>query len=283
MLLRLLALWLYWELFGAWLFAIPLLLGLLGVITITMRGRAGLRAKVLVILAVAAVTFSVWGAMRGGIDSWSDLLMGLGTDLLGAVVTYLLIDRLLGEKDRVESLIVQMGSTVNDVALAAAHELVRRGHATDGSLEGVNLRGANLAGLKLAAARLTKARLDWADLRDSEVIVSNLRGVSLIQANLSGARFGGTSFGGAYMCGADLCNADLQSANLIGADLRGANLKGAKLWFAEVAGADFDEAILPDGSAGSPDTDMSSFTDPLAPRRPPPTASRGPTRHRRSL
>jgi uncharacterized protein YjbI with pentapeptide repeats len=73
-------------------------------------------------------------------------------------------------------LIAQMGSSVKDVAVAAAEELRRYGWLRDGSLQGADLARADLQG-----AFLVLTNLGGADL-----IAANLGGANLILANLEG-------------------------------------------------------------------------------------------------
>lgn len=76
-----------------------------------------------------------------------------------------------------------------------------------------------------------------ADLRDREFTQANLA-----RANLSGCDLRGVHFDGADLRGANLCGCDLRGANL-----RGANLLYAHFFGACVEGADFTEAVLPNG------------------------------------
>ena len=74
--------------------------------------------RILWILAVVAVLFSVPAALLSG--DWSGLFLNLGTELAGGAVTFVLLDQVLGTSRRKADLIAQLGSTVNDVAIAAA-------------------------------------------------------------------------------------------------------------------------------------------------------------------
>jgi len=100
---------------------------------------------------------SLWSVSRtyGG---WEAFALNFGTEMIGAVATYVLLELFIGGRERRETrkteLIVQLGSTVKDVAIAAAEELKRHGWVFDGSLEGANLNGANLPGTDLKCANL---------------------------------------------------------------------------------------------------------------------------------
>jgi len=206
-----------------------------------MESTARLRVGVLLILIVVALVSSLWAVWRTG--DWEGLMLNLGTEMAGAVVTYLLLELVIGRMERREAereaekeeleakkadLIAQMGSSVKDVAIAATEELWRQGWLSDGSLQGADLSEANLN----LYANLSGADLSLADLREAILILADLSG-----ANLSGA-------------------------NLEEADLSGANLSEAKLRWAEMYRTDLREAKLPDGTMWTPDTDMARFTDP---------------------
>lgn len=68
-----------------------------------------------------------------------------------------------------KDLIAEMGSSVQDVAVAAAEELRRHSWLTDGSLQMAHLVGANLAEAKLRGAYVVGADLSGADLTDAKV------------------------------------------------------------------------------------------------------------------
>lgn len=87
-------------------------------------------------------------------------------------------------------------------------------------------------------------RPEGVDLRGSD-----LRQQGFIQANLQGVNLRGADLRGVDMEGADLSWADLRDADLRGANLRGANLKNADFREAKWVGAEFVEAILPNGQA----------------------------------
>jgi len=270
----------------------------------TMYSTARLRVGVLLILILVGLVSSL-GALLWGNQEWDGLALNLGSEMAGAVVTYALLELFIGRKERREAegkelaakkadLIAQMGSQVQDVAIAAAEELRRHGWLTNGSLQGTllyranlqdanllfganlqgahlyqaNLQGANLRVAKLQGAILAKANLQGANLRGAKLqgailAEAKLQGADLFGANLEGAILEGADLQrailfGANLEGAILEGADLQRANLAWADLEGASLRGAKL-----QGADFDEnTTLPDGTIWRPETDMARFTDP---------------------
>lgn len=56
-----------------------------------------------------------------------------------AVVTYVLLQMVIGNRTRKTELIAQMGFDIRDVAVPAVDELRRHGWFTDGSLRGADL------------------------------------------------------------------------------------------------------------------------------------------------
>lgn len=228
--------------------------------------RTGLlRVVVLLTLILAGLAAALWGAAQSATGwDWGGLALNLGTEMIGAVAIYLLLERILGVREKLAArkreLISEMGSRVHDVAVAAAEELRRHGWLTDGSLWRANLLGANLEG-----ADLREANLEGANLREANLVWANLEG-----ANLRGAR------------GANLRGANLREANLRGTDLGGGELwvsdlriiwshkgalerktQGGGQWVLKLIGPYLDgNTVLPDGTKWSADTDVARFTNP---------------------
>jgi hypothetical protein len=217
-----------------------------------MESTARLRMVVLLVLILVALVSSLLGVLPTG--DWRGFALNFGTEMAGAVVTYLLLELFIGRRERREAeekelaakkadLIAQMGSSVKDVAIAAAEELVRHGWHTDGSLRQAWLQGAQLPGVDLIGADLQGAFLASANLQEAFLEGANLQWAILVRANLQGAA---------------LSDAKLQKASLARANLQGASLLGANLQDAEFNGG----TTLPDGTNWTPDTDMTRFTDP---------------------
>jgi uncharacterized protein YjbI with pentapeptide repeats len=215
-----------------------------------MKKIAWLRVIILLVWGAVALASSLapmlwgtpWNELRDG------LLPNLGTEMIGAALTYALFERYIGRGERQEekkaSLIAQMGSSVKDVAIAAAEELERHGWLYDGSLRRASLLGADLRGAFLVRADLSKAGLAGANLRGANLRGANLRGCFLDGADLSGANLTGADLSEVFLSRANLRGANLAEANLTGADLIGANLRGADLAGADLAGADLREATV---------------------------------------
>jgi len=225
-----------------------------------MKSTARLRIGVLLILIVVGLVSSLGTAWRTG--DWEGLFLNLGTEMLGAVATYVLLELFIGGRERREArkaaLIAQLGSSVKDVAVAAAEELRRHGWLWDGSLQGANLLEADLQGANLTGANLQGADLFSAKLQRATLLRANLQGANLFQANLQEARLIGVNLQGAFLDGTNL-----QGANLFQADLQGASLEFANLREANLQWANLNEnTTLPDGTKWTPDTNMARFTDP---------------------
>jgi hypothetical protein len=251
----------------------------------TMKSTAWLRVGVLVVLIVVALASSLWAVGRNG--DWEGLALNFGTEMAGAVLTYLLLELVIGRREESEAkkeeretkranLIAQMGSSVKDVAIMAAEEMKRHSWLSDGSLRGAQLAGANLSKADLIEANLQGADVHGANLQGTFLFAANLQGADLITANLQGADLVRANLQGvdlfmANLQGANLSNANLREAVLGGTDLQGAgldgtDLQGANLIRANLQGATLNEnTILPDGTKWTPDTDMARFTDPKHP------------------
>ena len=206
-----------------------------------MRSKrsARLRWVILLVLSVVGLGLSLGVSFCTG--DWSGLWLNLGTELLGAVLVYVLIDRFVKrgeEQERAfEYLIVKMRSSNRDKAIEAVEELRRLEYLCDGSLQHAQLPHANLE----------KAGLHGADLRWANLHGVNLKGAHLHAATLEGEEFD---------------PADLRGANLYEADIKGAHLDAPHL-----RGVIFDEeTVLPDGRRWTPDTDMEHFTNPDHPQ-----------------
>jgi hypothetical protein len=216
----------------------------------SLSEAARLRLVIVPVLLGGALVSSLWAVSRSG--DWVGLALNLGTELGGAVVTFILLDLIIGGKERREAearkarheeqqrqlkterekeyLIQQLGSGINEVATRAAEELRVRGWLHDGSLQ---------------RARLNEANLRRADLRGAD-----LRGAGLFRANLEGARLFKADLRGVHLVGANLQGAYLGQADLQGAHLAGANLHGVhQLSSRQLAQVNrLKGATMPDGS-----------------------------------
>lgn len=204
-----------------------------------------LRWKILLFLISFGLGISAFSLLSG--ENISAFGLNLGTELIGAVITYWLLAQILerseqreieiqAEKKLKAALISQLKSQLHEDVIRAVEQLRRRGWLEDGTL-----RLCILANTLLEGAYLMKA-----DLHGTVLEGAKLQNAKLQNANLSEA----------YLVNAKLTGADLRGANLKTADLRNADLHGVKL-----DGTQFDiTTTLPDGRMWSPEVDMTDFT-----------------------
>lgn len=138
----------------------------------TSRFSIGKNQILLAIVAVAVLMAVVAGFEEGQFD-WRGLAGNLSTELIGAVITYFIIDRIINQQEQEqqlkERLIREMGNRNNAVSSRAVDELRERGWLSDGSLsgwflsdadlQGLYLRDANVAGMGLYRSNLKEARI----------------------------------------------------------------------------------------------------------------------------
>jgi hypothetical protein len=203
---------------------------------------------VLVGMAVVSSAVGFWGSEEG----WKGLWQNLGPELGGAVVTYVLLDLVLGTRNRKQALINQMGSPVNAVAVPAVDDLRREGWLEDGSLRGVSLWHAALQGAHLQCASLEDAQLIETHLERAVLIGAHLERAVLWKAHLEGAdlRF-------AHLEGAVLWEAHLEGAVLTSTSLEGANVTVKQLAEART----LEYATLPEGTELSGDNWKAEFEE----------------------
>jgi uncharacterized protein YjbI with pentapeptide repeats len=207
-----------------------------------------------------------------------DFYANVSSELASIAITVLIIDGLNRRRDQRaaeitqrEQLMRQLGSNVNEVARRAAEELRAHGWLTDGTLQASDLRVAHLDEAKLWDADLQGANLQWAKLKKANLNGAMLVGCNFTQANLQAARMRGADARGANLFEAKLYRVDFHEARLCDANFTGAHLEGARMENADLRAATFDGAILdgltilPDGSAWTPDTDLTRFTNPAHP------------------
>lgn len=204
-------------------------------------------------LAIWAITLNRHGLVIAHHEPWLWLtvaLVSVGPELAGIVIGVVTIDYLNERRqdDQLKKqLILQMGSSHNDVTDTAIRVLRARGWLQDGSLSRADFVGADLSGADLERANLSEAGLGRANLSRANLKEANLSGTALGEANLSGAFFEladlskaclwDANLSGADFQWADLSQADLQSTDLSGADFQWANLNGANLFWADLSGA----------------------------------------------
>lgn len=227
---------------------------------------------------------------------WSGWALNFSTEILGAIVIYLLFERLIGgveQREQAQKAVLELrdtlkfklGSSFSEGSKSAADDLRRYGWLTDGSLNGVNLHEADLKEANLYNANmngavmtmvqaskanffnisLENANLTWAALYGANLSHANLKNALFRQAQLGQANLQNADLSGAVFVEADLHQADLSKATLKGANFARANLGDARLVGADLTGANFAEAelddktILPDGERWHREIDLSKY------------------------
>ncbi len=191
-------------------------------------------------------------------------LQSLVPEAIGILFTVLIIDSLYQRREAAREerelkarLIREAGSTSNELAKNAIHELQTRGWlgGEDSLLRRRYLKRANLESVEF-----TEANLEGMSLRQANLKNATFAGVNLQRAILEGADLQNARFFGGSMVEADLFGANLEEVTFLGTDLRGANLEGSNLHQATFISVKFDEnTILPDNSKWTPDVDLIKF------------------------
>lgn len=174
----------------------------------------------------------------------TDIYANAGAELFSIALTVLIIDRLNSKRtknDEIRRLLLQMGSPNNSFALEAIRLLRQEVNLSDIDFSRIDLERADLTNANLASI--------------------NMNNVFMQRAKLVKANLGSASLRNAKLAGIDLTNADLVLADLTNADLAGANLTDADLTATTVAGANFLEAIMPDGTKYSPNVNIQKFVN----------------------
>jgi hypothetical protein len=231
---------------------------------------------------VAAVLLGLFGVAVGGSRAafsgnvfpggwqpwWDGFLQNSGTEMLGAFLTFILLEVVRGRRER------KAQEAAEERRTRATQDLVRnfiqaqelaRLRATQtpeerqptldsmnatGLLQGAYLYKANLQEANLVTANLQGTNLYKANLQGATLSGANLQGANLYKANLLGAHLEWANLKEVHLHGADLRAADLDGANLQGATLSGASLQGARqLTVEQLRQADsLRGATLPDGT-----------------------------------
>ncbi|MEL6404488.1 MAG: pentapeptide repeat-containing protein [Chloroflexota bacterium] len=229
---------------------------------------------------IGIITFPLLNRINADILT---LLDDLVPEILGLVITVLLIDRLyeIRQNNQMKKrLLERLGSRINAIAVTAAEELWAYDWWADGSLAQAQLSRADLRGADFGKANLTNAELShprfgvvtfdettilpdntsWHPETDMDMFTNPKHeaywcGFGLRNKNLSGMNYVNKN-----LRGADLRGCKCIYTNFSQSDLRGADLKDADLMYANMKDARFDtDTTLPDGSFWHEDSDLSIF------------------------
>ncbi len=215
-------------------------------------------------LAIAAFVSGYWSFSISGTGNamlwWVGWLQDVGTEMLGAAVTILLVELVIYQKrdevDRLDRERMRRRDQFADRLKLTTRPAIRQKILDQ-------MRRQNL----LPGAWLYEVHLEGADLSEAD-----MQEVDLFEAHLSGANLSYTNLRNGVLRRASLKTANLQGADLEGvdlqeADLRSANLTEANLLQTELHRAKFDEqTILPDGSHWHPGIDLDRFVDAESPK-----------------
>src|SRR5690349_19144514 len=198
---------------------------------------------ILAALLVTSVLFAIPAA-----QDFRGMFGNIASELGGAVITYMLIDRMIGIKEQQEvqdqtktrerdRLLRQLSNPDAQAAGEALTRLRELNYLDDGTLKNAPATHANLHGADLYKANFQSADLEMADLSEADLYMASFERASLSDANLQDARLQRAKLSGANLWSANLQNAKLNRAILHNADVRFANLRGADFEQANIEGA----------------------------------------------
>ncbi|MEO1402361.1 MAG: pentapeptide repeat-containing protein [Cyanobacteria bacterium J06635_1] len=160
--------------------------------------------------------------------------------------------------------VVDTAAAANVTTSYARYQALLDLHQDGVSLQWLEAPNANLSNIVLPKADLRECHLQGANLQNANLRGANLQGADLTGANLSHANLVGSNLTAADLREANLRGAVLWKAQLWDADLAYAELRWAELHREQLAGANLDATILPDGSVCS--AEAPAFVDASEPR-----------------
>lgn len=180
---------------------------------------------------------------------WADWLGGISTELIGALVTTVLLSTLVEQAQLKDNLLAQLHSGIEENAIHALEELRVNGWLEDDTLRGASMLGVSWSNGDLHAADLREINLAFAHLENVDLQGAFLQRSTLRQAALNGANLSEADLQDANLSEADMQNAtaldaNFRMANLFWARLHGTNLSRATLTDAILVGAILDHAIM---------------------------------------
>lgn len=185
---------------------------------------------------------------------WGNWLQDVGTEMLGAAVTILLVELVIYQKRDEASRIDQARTRRREhltEQLKRAQTPEKRQKFLERMASQQLLSEAWLSGVNLHSAILDECDLSDTDLYEANLSDASLRGAELVDATLRRTNLSHTQLSSANLAGVDLVEANLDAADLLDAELKDADLTQARF---------SSNTRLPDGSYWSPDTDLKVFT-----------------------
>lgn len=139
----------------------------------------------------AVAVLSLAGSARAHFNSgdvawwiwWDGALQNFSTEMLGAIITFGLIEVIMGSRNRHEELVRQLRAGDFGVFNRLNDEGI---HLRDVDLSSVRWNGLNLEGANLGDANLEGANLEGANLRGVNLKDANLKDANLKDTNLEG-------------------------------------------------------------------------------------------------
>jgi uncharacterized protein YjbI with pentapeptide repeats len=214
-----------------------------------------------IVSTLGSLILNSGGLSRDWLASW---LQNFSTEVLGAFVTYILFEVLIGGRlqqehherqllDLRNQIVRDITSSNSTFALRSIREARDNKMLFDGTMANLRLDDANLSSGDLRGANLERTILQRADLSFSHLEQANLCGCNLTSAKLTGAHLKEARLVDAELWSADLSNADLTGADLSGTYLCRANLVGANLTKVKFS----TRTVLPDAE------DIGEFLEPV--------------------
>lgn len=199
----------------------------------------------------------------------NNLIGNLVPEAIGIIFTVLILDRLAENRSREnlkQQLLNELKSPAAGQATAALAWLKRENWLEADTLIGADLHRVNWDSAYVGDLNLERANLNGANLRNISTQFMETDGTrSEHPINLSNASLRYAHLEEATLVEADLSYAVLEHAHLDNAVLIKANLIGSDLSHAVLTDIKWADAILPDGTQWTPETNISRFTNPVHP------------------
>lgn len=214
--------------------------------TVSRNSLRALGLRIAFSLAIAGGLSGYWSFVISGTTSslrwWGNWLQDVGTEMLGAAVTILLVELVIYQKrdeaSRLDKERMRRRDHFSD-QLKRTRSSTKRQRILD------RMRQQNL---------LEQAWLYEVDLQNADLHKGDFTGADLFEANLAKTNLAGANFTDAILRRTCLEDSNLQNAIFVGTDLTDVNLKGADLYQATLEDVDLSQALfsektrLPDGT-----------------------------------
>lgn len=174
--------------------------------------------KVIGVLSLITGIFGLFDILIPGIE---DLHMEVSTELFGIGLTVILIDSAYefhNKKEKIEELILNAGSKVNEISIHSIEQLRRLNILSTDKMNGQTFWSANLVGAELHYSNLKNCNFGQTQLNNANFNQSNLTGSTFESANLSKASFHNAILKNTKLIMTKLDNTDFFEADFSGAD-----------------------------------------------------------------